>query len=94
MDTQPERFKDEGRRVEIYYDGEKAFFRGTVKKYSAGKQTHSILFDDGEKLAICLLVRPTFAAAAVQRRLEQGLGAHTRALLDLLAEPACAQQSA
>ena len=58
MDTQPERFKDEGRRIEVWYDGDKAFYRGTVKKYSAGKQTHLILFDDGEKLAIRLQVGP------------------------------------
>ena len=67
MDTQPERFKDEGRRIEVWYDGDKAFYRGTVKKYSAGKQTHLILFDDGEKLAIRLQVsmRPSGALSAV-----------------------------
>ena len=27
MDAQPERFRDEGRRLEVYWDGEQAFFR-------------------------------------------------------------------
>ena len=30
MDAQPERFRDEGRRVEVYWDGEGAFFRYCV----------------------------------------------------------------
>ena len=58
MDTQPERFRDEGRRVEVWWDGEQAFFRGTVKGYSAKQQKHIIDFDDGEKDRIKFSVGP------------------------------------
>lgn len=38
MDTQPERTKDFGRRVEVYWPGDKVWYAGTVTGYSTAAQ--------------------------------------------------------
>ncbi|KAK9830440.1 hypothetical protein WJX72_011758 [[Myrmecia] bisecta] len=48
MDSQPERFKDMYKRIEVYWEGDRVFYRGTVLEYSAKSGTHKIVYDDGE----------------------------------------------
>jgi len=52
MDTQPERSKDYGRRVEVWWADDEVYYAGTVTGYLAATQRHTILYDDGisEKL--------------------------------------------
>ncbi|BDA47993.1 probable histone-lysine N-methyltransferase, H3 lysine-36 and H4 lysine-20 specific isoform at N-terminal half [Coccomyxa sp. Obi] len=48
MDTQPERFKDFGKRLEVFWDGDSVFYRGTVTAYSTTTGKHTILYDDND----------------------------------------------
>ena len=48
MDINPERKKDWGRRLEVYWEGDGVFYRGTVTGYSVTSHKHSVLYDDGE----------------------------------------------
>ncbi|KAK9907625.1 hypothetical protein WJX75_007200 [Coccomyxa subellipsoidea] len=48
MDTQPERFKDFGKRVEVFWDGDSVYYRGTVTAYSTTSGKHTILYDDND----------------------------------------------
>ncbi len=57
MDTQPERFKDFGKRVEVFWDGDSVFYRGTVTAYSTTSGKHTILYDDNDVERVCLKVR-------------------------------------
>ena len=54
MDTQPERFKDFGKRIEIWWEGDDVFYRGTVLQYHTASGKHTVLYDDGESEKISL----------------------------------------
>ena len=54
MDTQPERFKDFGKRIEIWWEGDAVFYRGTVLQYHTASGKHTVLYDDGESEKISL----------------------------------------
>jgi hypothetical protein len=68
MDTQPERFKDFGKRVEVFWDGDSVFYRGTVTAYSAATRKHTILYDDNDVERVCLEV----SAPALVQGLQKG----------------------
>lgn len=48
MDVNPERRRDWGRRVEVFWEGDGVFYRGTVTGYSTSSSKHLILYDDGD----------------------------------------------
>ena len=48
MDPNPERRKDWGRRVEVFWEGDGVFYRGTIMGYSPNSNKHVVLYDDGE----------------------------------------------
>ena len=48
MDSQPERFKDFGKRLDVFWDGDSVFYRGTVTAYSTATRKHTILYDDND----------------------------------------------
>ena len=48
MDSQPERFKDFGKRLDVFWDGDSVFYRGTVTAYSTTTRKHTILYDDND----------------------------------------------
>ena len=54
MDTKPKRFKDFGRRIEIWWEGDAVFYRGTTLEFHAGSGKHTVLYDDGESETISL----------------------------------------
>lgn len=54
MDINPEKRKDLGRRVEVYWDEDTRYYAGTVVGYHAARRTHIILYDDGDKERLCL----------------------------------------
>lgn len=58
MDTQPERFKDFGKRVEVFWDGDSVYYRGTVTAYSTTSGKHTILYDDNDIERVDLKVSP------------------------------------
>lgn len=58
MDVRPERMKDAFRRIEVFWDGENRFYRGTVLCYHAASGLHTVAYDDGQKAKEDLLVRP------------------------------------
>lgn len=49
MDTQPNRMKDAFKRVEVFWDGEQRYYRGTVISYQASSGLHVVCYDDGQK---------------------------------------------
>ena len=57
MDVRPERMKDAFRRIEVFWDGEGRYYRGTVLSYHAATGQHVIAYDDGQKTKEDLLVR-------------------------------------
>ena len=57
MDTQPERFRDFGKRVDVFWDGDGVFYRGTVTSYSAASRKHTILYDDNDVERVLLAAR-------------------------------------
>ncbi|KAF6258157.1 hypothetical protein COO60DRAFT_1152954 [Scenedesmus sp. NREL 46B-D3] len=48
MDINPERKRDWGRRLEVYWEGDGVFYRGTVTGYSTSSGKHTIMYDDGD----------------------------------------------
>lgn len=49
MDTQPERTRDFGRRLDVWWPGDRRYFRGTITGYSSSQQRHTIKYDDGDQ---------------------------------------------
>ena len=58
MDSQPERFKDFGKRLDVFWDGDSVFYRGTVTAYSTTTRKHTILYDDNDVERVHLEVSP------------------------------------
>ena len=58
MDSQPERFKDFGKRLDVFWDGDSVFYRGTVTAYSTTTRKHTILYDDNDVERVNLEVSP------------------------------------
>lgn len=54
MDTQPERSKDFGRRVEVYWPEAEAYVAATVTGYIAGTKRHIIKYDNEKVEKVCL----------------------------------------
>lgn len=59
--------KDAFRRIEVFWDGECRYYRGTVLSYHAATGLHAIAYDDGQKTKEDLLVssrkiRPSHAS--------------------------------
>jgi hypothetical protein len=48
MDINPERKRDWGRRLEVFWEGDGVFYRGTVTGYSTSSGKHTIMYDDGD----------------------------------------------
>ncbi|WIA08181.1 hypothetical protein OEZ85_007634 [Tetradesmus obliquus] len=48
MDVNPERKRDWGRRLEVFWEGDGVFYRGTVTGYSTSSGKHTIMYDDGD----------------------------------------------
>eukprot|EP00879_Flechtneria_rotunda_P017339 GHRR01018163.1.p1 GENE.GHRR01018163.1~~GHRR01018163.1.p1 ORF type:complete len:1141 (+),score=450.05 GHRR01018163.1:168-3590(+) len=48
MDVNPERKRDWGRRLEVFWEGDGVFYRGTITGYSASSGKHTIMYDDGD----------------------------------------------
>ena len=65
MDTQPERFKDFGKRLDVFWDGDSVFYRGTVTAYSTTTRKHTILYDDNDVERVNLEVRDTLELMGV-----------------------------
>ena len=49
MDSRPDRLKDAYRRIEIYWEGDMRFYRGTVLGFHASSGAHIIRYDDGQR---------------------------------------------
>ncbi|KAJ9527214.1 hypothetical protein QJQ45_025473 [Haematococcus lacustris] len=54
MDANPEKRKDLGRRVEVFWDADGIYYPGTVVGYSTSSRRHVILYDAGDKERVCL----------------------------------------
>lgn len=54
MDVNPEKRKDLGRRIQIYWDADGAYYPGTVVAYSINSGKHTIMYDDGDKERVSL----------------------------------------
>eukprot|EP00882_Tetradesmus_deserticola_P011840 GHRQ01012532.1.p1 GENE.GHRQ01012532.1~~GHRQ01012532.1.p1 ORF type:complete len:129 (+),score=36.30 GHRQ01012532.1:169-555(+) len=48
MDVNPERKRDWGRRLEVFWEGDGVFYRGSVTGYSTSSGKHTIMYDDGD----------------------------------------------
>lgn len=48
MDINPDRKRDWGRRVDVYWEGDGVYYRGTVTGYSTSSGKHTIMYDDGD----------------------------------------------
>jgi hypothetical protein len=48
MDINPERKRDWGRRLEVFWEGDGVYYRGTVTGYSTTSGKHTIMYDDGD----------------------------------------------
>lgn len=48
MDINPERRKDLARRIEVFWDGDGVYYRGTIIAFTAKSARHTVLYDDGE----------------------------------------------
>jgi Lamin-B receptor of TUDOR domain len=56
MDLHPERYYNSGRRIEVYWDGDGVYYRGTVTGYSVNTRKYTILYDDNDVERVCLEV--------------------------------------
>lgn len=48
MDYNPDRKRDWGRRLEVFWEGDGVYYRGTVTGYSTSSGKHTIMYDDGD----------------------------------------------
>ncbi|KAK9805978.1 hypothetical protein WJX73_010493, partial [Symbiochloris irregularis] len=48
MDVRPDRTQDLGKRVEVFWEGDEVYYRGTVVGYFAKTHQHQILYDDND----------------------------------------------
>ncbi|PSC72083.1 histone H3 Lys 36 methyltransferase ASH1 isoform A [Micractinium conductrix] len=48
MDTQPERMRDYGRRIDVWWASDRRYYRGTVTGYTTAQQRHTVKYDDGD----------------------------------------------
>lgn len=48
MDINPDRKRDWGRRVDVFWEGDGVYYRGTVTGYSTTSGKHTIMYDDGD----------------------------------------------
>lgn len=58
MDSQPERLKDFGKRIEVWWEGDNVFYRGTIIGYSTNARKHTVLYDDNESEKVALDTTP------------------------------------
>lgn len=58
MDSQPERLKDFGKRIEVWWEGDNVYYRGTVIGFSKKAHKHTILYDDHESEKVSLDITP------------------------------------
>lgn len=58
MDSQPERRKDFGKRIEVWWEGDNVYYRGTIFEYSKNSDKHTVYYDDGEKEKVSLATTP------------------------------------
>ena len=69
MDVRPDRTQDLGKRLEVFWEGDEVFYRGTVVGFNGKSKTHQILYDDNDvekvNLAVCPLL---FLAVALGAR--------------------------
>ena len=63
MDSQPERLKDFGKRIEVWWEGDNVFYRGTITGYSTNAHKHTILYDDNESEKVSLDSTPHRSAS-------------------------------
>jgi hypothetical protein len=67
MDINPERKRDWGRRLEVFWEGDGVYYRGTVTGYTASTGRHTVMYDDGDvervklaevraRLSVCVCV--------------------------------------
>lgn len=67
MDSRPERRKDYGKRVEVWWEGDNVYYRGTIFEYSKSTDKHTVYYDDGEKEKVSLATTPHRYAASKLR---------------------------
>jgi hypothetical protein len=48
MDINPDRKRDWGRRLDVFWEGDGVYYRGTVTGYSITSGKHTIMYDDGD----------------------------------------------
>jgi hypothetical protein len=48
MDVNPDRKRDWGRRLDVFWEGDGVYYRGTVTGYSTSSGKHTIMYDDGD----------------------------------------------
>ena len=58
MDTQPDRLKDAFRRIEVFWEGDNKFYRGTILGFQAATGQHILQYDDGQRTKEKLSVGP------------------------------------
>ena len=58
MDVRPDRTQDLGKRVEVFWEGDEVFYRGTVVGFNAKTNQHQILYDDNDVEKVNLRVCP------------------------------------
>lgn len=66
MDSQPERRKDYGKRIEVWWEGDDVYYRGTIMEYSKNSDKHTVYYDDGEKEKVSLATTPHRCAACMR----------------------------
>ena len=75
MDSQPERFKDFGKRLDVFWDGDSVVYRGTVTAYSTTTGKHTILYDDNDVERVNLEVSLALQGHPTRDVAESGAGA-------------------
>lgn len=48
MDINPDRKRDWGRRLDVFWEGDGVYYRGTVTGYSTTSGKHTVMYDDGD----------------------------------------------
>ena len=54
MDLHPEKRRDLGRRVEVFWDEDGHYYRAVIVAYHPTSRKHTIMYEDGGTEKLCL----------------------------------------
>ena len=75
----PRHVQDYGKRLDVWWPGDRRYFRGTITAYSSSQQRHVIKYDDGDVGRLFLPAEKYRWAGLGERQMGRGLNCSRQA---------------